>query len=185
MGGLAMKRLSATSFALLLSLALFPSLGSAQQDKSNRPSPPASADCTLAGGTKIHVDYSSPRMRGRKIYGGLVPWGKIWRAGANEATTFDISGHVTVGAKDVPPGDYTLFAIPNPDQWTLIISRKTGEWGIPYPGEQYDLGRVDMNVSKLDSPVEDFTISFDNSGGACTLRMDWATTRASVLIKAK
>jgi hypothetical protein len=157
----------------------------AQQDKSKRPSPPASADCTLSAGKTIHVDYSSPRMKGRKIYGGLVPWDKIWRAGANEATTFVTTADVTVGDKDVPAGPYTLFAIPSADKWTLIISKKTGEWGIPYPGEQFELTRTDMQVSKLDAPLENFTISFDNSGGACTLRMDWETTRASVKISPK
>ncbi|HKW89594.1 MAG TPA: DUF2911 domain-containing protein [Candidatus Acidoferrales bacterium] len=173
------------SAATLLAFAVLSAPTSAQQDKSKRPSPPASADCTLAAGKTIHIDYSSPRMRGRKIYGGLVPWDKYWRAGANEATTFVTTADVTVGGKDVPAGPYTLFAIPNPDKWTLIVSKKTGEWGIPHPGEQVELTRAEMQVSKLDAPVEDFTISFDSSGGACTLRMDWETTRASIAIAAK
>ena len=157
----------------------------AQQDKSKRPSPPASADCALASGKTVKIDYSSPRMKGRKIFGGLVPYGQIWRTGANEATTFAVSGDVTVGAKDVPAGDYTIFTVPEADKWTLVISKKTGEWGTDYPGESNDLVRVPMTVSKTSAPVENFTIGFDQSGGKCVLHMDWENTRASVEIAQK
>jgi hypothetical protein len=92
---------------------------------------------------------------------------------------------VNVGGKTVPAGSYTLFAIPNADKWTLIINKKTGEWGIPYKYEGDELARVDMKVSKLPSPIEDFTISYENSGNnSCTLHIDWETTRASVRIMA-
>lgn len=156
-----------------------------QQDKSKRPSPPAQAVCHFGDGKTITVDYSSPRMRGRKIFGGLVPYGQIWRTGANEATTFVTTANLQVGDKDVPAGNYTLFTIPNPDRWTLIISKKTGEWGIPYPGESYDLTRVEMQAEKLPAPVENFTISFDEHGNACTMHLDWETTRASIQITEK
>lgn len=148
-------------------------------------SPPAKADCKFSDGKTIHVDYSSPRMKGRKIFGGLVPYGEPWRAGANEATTFVIDADMNVGGKTVPAGSYTLFALPTANAWTLIISKQTGEWGIPYPGESYDFGRVPMKVSKLDSPLENFTIAFDQSGSACTLRLDWESTGASVEIAEK
>lgn len=157
----------------------------AQQDKSKRASPPAKAECKLSGGKSITVDYSSPRMRGRKIYGGLVPIGKVWRAGANEATTFVTGADFIVGGKPVPAGGYTIFTIPNADKWTLIVSKKTGEWGIPYPGEQFDLVRAEMKVSSLPAPVENFTIAFEPSGGGCTMQMDWENTRASVAISVK
>jgi hypothetical protein len=90
-----------------------------------------------------------------------------------------------VGGKDVPAGSYTLFAIPTPDKWTLIISKKTGEWGIPYPGADSDFVRLDMKSSSLPSALENFTIAFDKNGSGCTLRMDWETTRASVEIAKK
>ena len=170
---------------LLVSLWVLTIPAYAQQkkaDKSRRPSPPATAECKFADGNTITVDYSSPRMKDRKIYGGLVPWGQVWRAGANEATTFVPTTDVVVGGKDVPAGNYTIFAIPNPDKWTLIISRKTGIEGIPYPGEGEDLTRTDVKVEKLPSPVENFTISFDQAGKTCTMRLDWETTRASVRI---
>jgi hypothetical protein len=157
----------------------------AAQDKSSRPSPPAKAECQVAGGKTITVDYSSPRAKGRKVYGGLVPYGRIWRAGANEATKFVTDTDLSVGGTAVPAGSYTIFAIPNADKWTLVISKKTGEWGTDYPGANEDLARVDMKVSKLPSAVENFTIAFDQSGAGCTLRMDWETTRASVDISKK
>ncbi|MGA9937756.1 MAG: DUF2911 domain-containing protein [Candidatus Acidiferrales bacterium] len=89
-------------------------------------SPPAKAECKFSDGKTIHVNYSSPRMRGRKIFGELVPYGEPWRAGANDATTFVIDTNVNVAGKDVPTGSYTLFALPNPDSWQLIINKTTG-----------------------------------------------------------
>jgi hypothetical protein len=150
-----------------------------------RPSPPASTTCDLGGGKAIGTNYSSPRMKGRKIYGGLVPFGQVWRAGANEASTFVTNEDVIVGGKTVPAGSYTIFTIPTADKWTLIINKKTGEWGIPYKYQSDELARLDMKVSKLPVQVENFAIAYDKSASGCTLRMDWETTRASVDITAK
>jgi hypothetical protein len=163
-----------------LALGLMAALGSAQMDKAARPSPAAKASCALGEGKTITVDYSSPRTKGRKIYGGLVPYGEVWRAGANEATTFVTTTDLMVGGQHVPAGGYTIFTIPNKDKWTLVVSKKTGEWGVPYPGADQDLVRVDMKVSALPAAVENFTIAFDKSAGGCTLRMDWEKTKASV-----
>jgi len=166
----------------LLTMVLFTVavIASAQEDKSKRPSPPASAECKFSDGKAIKIDYSSPRAKGRKVFGGLVPYGQVWRAGANEATTFVTTADVMVGGSHIPAGSYTLFTIPNRDNWTLIISKKTGEWGIPYPGADQDLVRVDMKVSATSSPVENFTIAFDKAASGCTLRMEWETSRATV-----
>ncbi len=163
-----------------MTLGLMAALGSAQGDKAARPSPPAKASCALADGKTITVDYSSPRAKGRKIYGGLVPYGEVWRAGANEATTLVTTADVMVGGSHVAAGNYTIFAIPNKDKWTLVISKKTGEWGTDYPGASEDLARIDMKASALPSAVENFTIALDKTASGCTLRMDWETTRASV-----
>jgi hypothetical protein len=157
----------------------------AQQDKSKRPSPPASAECKFSDGKSIKVDYSSPRAKGRKIFGGVVPYGEVWRTGANEATTFVPNTNITIDGKDIPAGNYTLFTVPNQDKWTLIISKKTGEWGIPYPGEGDDLARLDMSVSKTSAPVENFTISFHEMGNGCHMYLDWENTRATVEIMEK
>lgn len=167
---------------LFVTTSVFGQMQTTRPAKS-KPSPPATATCELPGGKTIKTDYSSPRMKGRKIYGNLVPFGEVWRTGANEATTFVVSGNVEVGGKSVPAGDYTIFTVPNADKWTLIINKKTGEWGIPYKYESDELGRVDMKVSKLPSTVEDFTISYAKSGSGCTMNLDWETTRASVEIK--
>jgi hypothetical protein len=168
--------------SLFACLALFSVSNACAQDKASRPSPPAKAACKLTDGKTVTIDYSSPRAKGRKIYGGLVPYGQVWRAGANEATTFVTDTDLNVGGTNVPAGSYTIFAIPAEDKWTLVISKKTGEWGTAYPGPENDLARIDMKVAKLPSPVENFTIAFDEHAGTCTMRMDWETTRASVNI---
>ena len=174
-----------------LVLFTFACLAPAQQDKSKRPSPPASAECKFSDGKTVKIDYSSPRVNDpkthqpRKIYGGLVPYGQVWRTGANEATTFVPQVDVTVGGQTVPAGGYTLFTVPEADKWTLVISKKTGEWGTDYPGQGEDLVRVPMSVSKTSGTVENFTIGFDQSGDKCNLYMDWENTRASVDVAKK
>jgi hypothetical protein len=170
---------------VLLTLLVVSTTAAFAQMGGGKPSPAASATCDLGGGKTIKTDYSSPRMKGRKIYGGLVPYGEVWRTGANEATTFVTSADVEVGGKAVPAGSYTIFTVPAAGKWTLIINKKTGEWGIPYKYESDELARVDMNVSKLDAPVENLTIAYDKSKAGCVLRIDWETTRAAVNISAK
>lgn len=177
-----MKRIVAYLAVGCLTVGMMALLGSAQSDKSKRPSPPAKATCDLGGGKSITVDYSSPRAKGRKIFGGLVPYGEVWRAGANEATTFVTTSDLMVGGTHVPAGSYTIFTVPNKDKWTLIINKKTGEWGIPYKYESDELARVDMKVSSTSSALEDFTIAFDKNAGGCSLRMEWENTKASVEI---
>lgn len=110
----------------------------------------------VAGAT-ITVDYGQPAKRGRTIYGELVPWGKLWRTGANQATHLETDHALVVGDLVVPAGRYTLFTIPEPEGGHLIISKQTGQNGNAYD-PQYDLGRVPMSISSLDQPVELFTI---------------------------
>ena len=171
--------------ALIASVTLAVIVLAAQQDKSSRPSPPAKAECKLPNDKTVTVDYSSPRAKGRKIFGGLVPYGQVWRAGANEATSFVTTAEISVGGKTIPASKYTIFTIPEENKWTLVISKKTGEWGTAYPGSDNDLARIDMRVSKTSAPVEDFTIAFDQSGSGCTMRMEWENTRAVVEITPK
>jgi hypothetical protein len=148
-------------------------------------SPPAKAECKFTDGKTITVDYSSPRMRGRKIFGDLVPFSEVWRTGADNSTAFVTNADLIVGGKNVPAGSYTLFTLPTQTKWTLIVSKQTGEFGIPYPGEKFDFARMEMKVSKLPSPLENFTISFDRAGNTCTMMLDWETTRASIDIARK
>jgi hypothetical protein len=118
------------------------------------------------------------------MIGDHEPYGQVWRNGANEATTFVTSSDLVVGGKSVPAGSYTLFVVPNADKWTLIINKKTGEWGIPYKYEADELARVDMKLSTVPS-VENFTIAYDKTSTGCTLHEEWDTTRAVVDIAKK
>ena len=178
-----MKHFALTSLTLALALTAS-SLSFAQDDKSKRPSPPASAQCKFADGKTITVDYSSPRAKGRKIYGGLVPFGKEWRTGANDATTFVTTANLTIGGKDVPAGKYTLYTTPNEKSWTLMINKQTGQWGTEYDAKQ-DLLQTEMQVSALPSAVENFTISFHEMGKGCHIYLDWEKTRAAAEISEK
>jgi len=169
-----------TTLVILLGLA-FCVIGSAQEDKSKRPSPPVQAECKFSDGKTITVNYSSPRMRGRKIFGGLVPYGEVWRTGANEATTFVTNESlVTVKGTNIPAGSYTIYTVPDLAAWMLIINKHTGQPGTPYKYESEELARVPMPVAKLSAPVENFTIAFDHTGGSCTMAMSWENTKASL-----
>jgi hypothetical protein len=175
-----MFMLKKKAFAFLFVLATCV-ISCAQQDGSKRPSPAARAQCKLSGGKTITVDYSSPRMRGRKVFGELVPYGEVWRTGANEATTFVTTEDlIAVKGTNIPAGSYTIFTVPNLDKWTVIINKHTSEWGIPYKYESEELARVPMSVTRLSSPIENFTISFDPNGGSCTMRISWENTQASI-----
>ena len=138
----------------------------------------------LRMGRRSRLTTAVLRAKGRQIFGGVVPYGKEWRTGANEATTFVTTTDLMVGDKHVPAGNYTLYTIPNQQQWTLIINKQTGQWGTVYD-EKQDLVRVPMKVSKTSAPVEQFTISLDKTGAkAATLKLEWADTQASVNITA-
>ena len=167
----------------LLSVAALAMPAWAQQDKSKRPSPPAKAECALAGGKSITVDYSSPRAKGRKIFGGLVPFGQVWRTGANDATTFVTTADLTIGGAAVPAGKYTMYTIPGEKSWTLLINKQTGQWGTEHD-EKQDFVKADMSVSPTDA-TENFTISFHEMGKGCHLYMDWEKTRATIEISEK
>lgn len=181
---------TARVFVPVLVLALAGAV-QAQQDKSKRPSPPGNAEVTL-NGKKITIDYSRPKVQDpktgekRKMIGVHDPYGKPWRAGANEATTFVTAGDLDVGGTPVSAGSYTLYALPEADKWTLIISKKTGQWGIPYPGEEFDLARIPMKSGKNDAFLDQFTISFENkSGNKADLVLAWEDWKASVTVTAK
>ena len=180
-----MRKIAIVCRLLVLGLALAASPLRAQQDKSKRPSPPATTTCELAGGKTVNIDYSSPRKKGRNVFPDVVKYGEVWRTGANEATTFVTTGDVMVGGTHVPAGSYTLFTVPGKDKWALIISKKTGEWGTEYPGEKEDLARVEMKAGTASAPVENFTISFEKAGNGCNLKFAWDTTTAWVSVGAK
>jgi hypothetical protein len=157
---------------------------SAPQGAPAKPSPPATATVSLNGKT-ITIKYSAPSMRGRKIMGELVPYGKVWRTGANEATSFVTDANLKVGTLSVPAGSYTLFTLPNATQWLLIVNKQTGQWGLTYD-ETKDLGRTPMKANTLSSPQEKMSISFENtSGNSTVLHIRWENTDQSVQIMAQ
>src|ERR1044072_4089536 len=118
---------------LLLSAIALVTLGiKAQDDKSKRPSPPAKVTETISNGTVITIDYSQPAVKGREIGKEIAPYGKVWRTGANEATTFEVSKDVKVEGKALPAGKYGLFIIPGKDEWTLIFNSSWKQWGTNY-----------------------------------------------------
>ncbi len=177
------------SIALLVVFAI--TSAAAQQDKSKRPSPPGTAEVTL-NGHKITIDYSRPKIadpktgKPRKIMGGLVPYGQVWRTGANEATSLKTDAALDIGGTTVPAGSYTLYTLPKEGSWTLVISKKTGQWGIPYPGEKDDLARIPMKGGKVDKIIDPFTISFDKkSESEATLHLAWESTDVWVPVKLK
>ena len=162
--------------------------GSSRIARAAQLSPPATAMCQFADGKTITIEYSSPRVRGRKIFGGLVPYGRVWILGANEATSFVPTTNVTIGGKSVPAGSYSLFAVPQLEAWTLIVN-KTPRENIGrmsfYPGDDSHMVRIPATTSKLPSTEENFTISFARSGSTCELRFGCEQTRASVTVQEK
>ena len=111
----------------LLSMAVLTTFACSQDQK--RPSPPAQAQCKFSDGKSVKTDYSSPRMKGRKVYGGLVPYGQVWRAGANENTVITFSDPVTIEGQPLDKGTYGLHMIPGQNQWTVIFSKNSTSWG--------------------------------------------------------
>ena len=154
--------------------------------QGNKPaSPPGEATVKFDDGKTVTIQYSRPSMRGRKIFGGLVPYDEVWRTGANAATSLKTDVDLNIGGANVPAGSYTLYTLPGMSSWKLIINKQTGQWGTEYNQSQ-DLARVDMKVGRLPSPLEQFTISFDKTGGsAATLKLEWASTITSVDVKEK
>ena len=145
------------------------------------PSPAATASATVAGGT-IDIHYNTPHMRGRKIMGGLVPYGQVWRTGANPATTLITSVALKFGDVLVPAGTHTIYTWPTADEWKLIVNNETGQWGTEYKPEM-DMGRTAMKAKPMNAPQEVMSISFENTTANSTeLHVRWETTDRYVTI---
>ena len=176
--------LASVALLAVASTALTAQMGAAPgQPPKPMPSPPATASVTVAGGT-IDIRYNTPQMRGRKIMGGLVPYGKVWRTGANPATTLITSVPLKFGALLVPAGTHTIYSLPSEDAWQLIINNQTGQWGLTY-NQSMDLGRVPMLAKPMSAPQEGMSLSFENTTATSTeLHMRWETTDRYVVITA-
>ena len=148
------------------------------------PSPPATASVSL-NGKAIAIKYSSPAMRSRKIMGGLVPYGKVWRTGANPATTLVTAADLKIGTLTVPAGTYTIYTLPAADTWQLIVNKQTGQWGTIYD-QKMDLGRTPLKSNTLPTPQESMSISFEHTQGNSTqLHIKWESTDQYVPVTAQ
>jgi hypothetical protein len=133
-------------------------------------------------GLAIKLDYSSPSKKGRVIFGQLVPYGKVWRTGANEATVIELSQPVTVAGKALPAGKYSLWTIPTPTDWTFIFNGETGQWGTSYDAQQ-DVLRVSVPATRVTAPSEQLDIRFEQAGAGADLVLRWENTQASLPIR--
>lgn len=145
---------------------------------------PASTLKQRVGVTDIEIVYSRPGVKGRKIFGGLEAWGKVWRTGANSATQVKFSTAVKFGGADVPAGTYGLFSIPGEKEWTVILNKVPGQWGAYAYDAKNDLVRVTAKPVALAEPVETFTIDVnDIRDGSATLNLTWEKTRVPVKLE--
>lgn len=149
---------------LLSAIALVTLCVKAQDDKSKRPSPPAKVTETTNSGTVITIDYSQPAVKGREIGKDIAPYGKVWRTGANEATTFEVSKDVKVEGKALPAGKYGLFTIPNKTEWVVIFNKTPNQWGAYKYAEADDVLRVNVKPTKAPQFTERMTFNVDKSG---------------------
>lgn len=164
-------------FALLLLFTSIAFVGFSQ-DKSTRPSPPAQATATV-GETTITIDYSQPGVKEREIFGALVPYGKVWRAGANETTTMEFSKDVKVNEMDVAAGKYGFYVIPGETTWTLILNTRIG-WGSNGYKAADDVLRFDARVVKSDKLTEKLTYTLNDKGEAS---ISWEYSTVNFTIK--
>lgn len=150
-----------------------------------RPSPLALTQLTLDDGTYIKVHYSSPRKRGRTIFGDLVRYDRVWRLGANEATEITITQPIRFGGELLPAGTYALFAIPSEENWTIIANENLGQWGAFSYAEDADVLRVEAPAQRIDSVHEAFTMSLEQDEDASDARLviTWDQTQVTVPIE--
>jgi hypothetical protein len=181
--------------SLIISLLLVSSLAFAQQKIPSIDKSPLDMSYCPAGFPVLKIQqkanepllarviYSRPALNGRKIFGGLVEYGKVWRLGANEATEIEIFKDVYIKHKKVKKGRYTMLAIPNENQWTVILNKESHTWGSYVYSSSKDLIRFEQNVEKTDSPVENFSIYFDNKeAGSYQMIMQWDSVKVTLPI---
>ena len=150
-------------------------LGKAQQAVAS----PAEKASGKAGGADITINYGSPAVKGRTIWGDLVPYDKVWRAGANEATTFETSKDVTVEGKTLPAGKYAFFTIPGKDKWTVIFNKEAKQWGAYSYKDAQDALRVQVTPRKAASFNERLAYAVNKDG----IALRWADLEVPVAIK--
>ncbi|WP_290877495.1 DUF2911 domain-containing protein [Gracilimonas sp.] len=151
--------------------------------QESRKSPIAIAS-VKGDGSYVKVVYGQPYRRGRTIFGDLQPWGEVWRTGANEATEITITDPVLMGDQAINSGTYTLFTIPGPDSFTVILNHELGQWGAFEYNPERDYKRMKFPVQKLSTPVEAFTIEFSEPEySMSTMSLKWDRVRVDIPIR--
>ncbi len=154
------------------------------QETHRYTSPKASSSGTI-GGRKITIEYYTPSIHGRKIFGDLVPFDRVWATGANYATKITTQAPLLAGDLKLPKGSYSIWTVPGEKEWTLIVNKETGQFHLNYHANQ-DFGRTKMKVSALPSPVETLRIGVRPEGAnKGVLFIDWESTEASVSLTAQ
>lgn len=173
-----MKKTTTGGLVLTLTIMLMSSVTWAQ------PASPAATATGKVGDATITVTYSSPSVKGRQIWGGLVPYDQVWRAGANKATIFETDKDIKVEGKALPAGKYSLYAIPGEKKWTIILNSETGQWGIKRDGTTTedpakDVIKVDVKPEKASAMTEKLTYEVNSKGVA----LIWENLKVPVAIK--
>ncbi len=168
-------RILAITTALLIGLGMN---GINAQDKKAKPSPLKITEASV-GDSKVTITYSSPSVKGRTIFGDLVPFDKVWRTGANNATTIETSGDIMIGGEKLKAGKYSVFTIPTKDKWTVIVNSVSDQWGAYNYDESKDVFRVITGKVESIESSEQFSIAIENG----MLSLVWSTSKASVTIK--
>jgi hypothetical protein len=168
----------------LCALAIAAAVGAAvraQNDfrrPSGRVSPHESVSATV-GGAKLAIVYGRPSMRGRTIFGSLVPFGRVWCPGADEATTLESTKELLIGNLQIPAGPHTIWMLPTADHWRLVVSQDPSGFHTQYHPDR-DLGRIDLRRRELSSPVEQLTFTIAGEGsGRGSITMAWEKTEVS------
>lgn len=131
----------------------------------------------------VKITYGRPHKRGRNIFGDLLPYGEVWRTGANQATEITVTGPIRFGSHQIQPGTYTLFTIPNKDNWTIIMNSELGQWGAYNYNSKLDVVRFDVPVTHTSTVYEPFTIEFEQKAQSAELVMMWDRTKVSIPIE--
>lgn len=162
---------------LLFAFVALLTLGSLSAQDKKPASPPATMEANIAGAT-IEINYSQPSVKGREIYGELVPFDKVWRTGANKATSFKTDKDININGKMLKAGEYALYTIPGEKEWTVIFNTDVGAWGAYKYSEEKDVLRVSATPE-----AHDMTEVMTFTPGKNVIYLDWAETRVPLKIK--
>lgn len=174
-----MKKLT---FSILLA-ALFVNTSFAQDFKFPAPSPSTKIEQDFSTST-MTIEYSRPSMKGRKVMGDMLPYGKIWRTGANGATKITFGEAVLIDGKEIPAGTYSLYTTPNEKTWTIVLNKGTTNWGVTGYDTKDDVIKFEVPTTKTSNKVETFTISIDDiTNNTCNISLNWENTKVIIPIK--